>query len=135
MKRSLALLIIVGYLALVPFCFFGGMLSMSAHAMTHAAATSEALPCGMSLDCKGEAPVSHGDMYLALTSTLPAGAMAMTALLAIFALFMLSPLAAITRAPRPILVSVKRQERGGIRRPHDEIHRWLSLLEASPNFA
>lgn len=142
MTRALAFLLTLGYLLLVPFCFFGGMamanvampemdgMSTHAHALTGCAA-GPAIGCAHLAD--PHAPGGgHGDMYLSLTETPFQSGILLIVFLAIVFTILRVDLAALTIAAvrRVIQTTALCAPRAYTRR---DLFARLALFEASPN--
>lgn len=146
MKRFVAVSLLVGYVMLVPFCFFGGMLMANAHTMNMTGTPPHQMDdCGMLGGCTHGAQsgaidsiAHHLGMYNSLTHTpLTTLSIIMMALLAVF-LFAALRLAhywlRIFLTQTSLLPPIQRADklRSKIKQ---HILTWLSLFEASPNFA
>ncbi len=145
MKRHVTAMLLLGYILLVPFCFFGGMLSAEASMDMSGGATHHVYDCGMSLPgCvysteagAMDAVADHVGMYLSFSQTPLAAQSVMmviiaTFLIATFAIAFGSILAFLAQAfVRPCLRRGD-ESQSGIRQC---ILNWLSLFETSPNFA
>lgn len=149
MKRSFTLFVAVGYLLLVPYCFFGASVLAPAHAFGaaghssgatlvngHAMSAEECIGCG-SVPSAPSASADHAGMYLSVTSV--AGTPLLSLLLSLVTLLFAAVFVFSYQAVAPALVPVfsdARKERRRLRATsqHD-ILRWLSLSETSPTFA
>lgn len=138
MKQFVATLLLLGYVMLVPFCFFGGMLMANT-------GTMHMDDCGMSLGgcahgtgAGGMDTVSHHvGMYNSITQT-PLAALSLVFLAA--TAFLLSAFSlsfdwiASLRREKSLRFFTRRKDG-----PRNKIKRlvltWLSLFETSPNFA
>ncbi|OGZ11771.1 MAG: hypothetical protein A3C93_02450 [Candidatus Lloydbacteria bacterium RIFCSPHIGHO2_02_FULL_54_17] len=140
MKRSTAFVLTVGYLLLVPYCFFGA--SVFSPAILHSSGTPTMNGHVMSTDaCTGcgvpSADADHTGMYLSVTSV--TGTPLLSLLLSLTALFVAFIFVARYRTLVPTLVRIpidarkdRRRSRASAR--HDLLS-WLSLTETSPTFA
>lgn len=147
MERLAATLVLLGYVLLVPFCFFGGM------TMAHTAMDMEMIgapmsdmdmgDCGLAIGgCAAHGGVfgtiaHHVGMYLSLTSGTPGVVSVLFAIAALFAFSLFS--AYLLRCLRAILSASRRSLAWVAERTHTVAeHRlltWLALFETSPNFA
>ncbi len=146
MKQFIATILLVGYIALVPFCFFGGMLVANADTMNMSGGIAHQMDdCGMpiagcyhTMQAGGiDTAVHHISMYLSITQTPLAGFSLMIAIMVVLLLLTLgvfqywlrvffartSPRIHLRRVDEPHLSTELR------------ILSWLSLFETSPNFA
>lgn len=148
MKRFSAATLLVGYILLAPFCFFGGALSAHANMadMTMSDGTAHHVyDCSMSVPgCVHsteagamDAVADHVGMYLSFSQTPLAAQSVMmviiaTFLIATFAIDFGSILAFLAQAfVRPCLRRAEESQS----RIRVSILNWLSLFETSPNFA
>jgi hypothetical protein len=145
MKRFIATTLLLGYIALVPFCFFGGMLMANADTMNMAGAAHQMDDCGMPLGgCANgmgsggmDTTSHHVGMYNSITQTpLMDFSIVLAALVSILLIAFssghnwLSALSSLV-AVRP---RIRRTEEIA-NTPRTGILTWLSLFETSPNFA
>ena len=145
MKRLVATSLLVGYVMLVPFCFFGGMLMANAETMNMiGSASSQMDDCGMSIGgcahstgAGGMDASHHVGMYNSITQT-PLTVFSMmlaTLILAVLVVFgfvrnlLSTPFSHVSLRPRMRRAD---EPRSTIR---TSILTWLSLFETSPNFA
>ena len=145
MKRALTSVVIVGYLLLVPYCFLGTPAFLtSTHSASEHVATAHAgghliTTCG---DTCLNSPASdtllhHMGMYLSITSGIGVSYFMIFALLFLLALTTVVFRIRNSAHTRPLHAhSRSRRDRGQLRFvTHRDFLRWLSLSEASPNFA
>lgn len=145
MKPFVATTLLLGYILLVPFCFFGGMLMFGTTAMNmDGLAAHQMSDCGMPIGGCAlpvhaggmDAAAHHVGMYNSITQT-PLTALAllvvtMTAVLLIA--FVLSGNA--LRSPIAEIVAYGRtRKRKTQYNATTHLRHWLSLFESSPNFA
>lgn len=146
MKRSTAFVLTVGYLLLVPYCFFGASIFPSAHAFSAVsnspgavAMNGHGMPADSCLGCGSvpSASADHAGMYQAVTS---ATAMPFFGLLALLATLVLAfahssyyrvVVPALVRIP----VSIRKNRRRSRASTERDLLSWLSLNETSPTFA
>ena len=148
MKKLFISLLMVGYLALVPFCLFGGAMMASAQPMDMGLMSPmqgmnncgiPAVGCSMTSGAMGSF-MHHVEMYLSLTNTAPSalGFFVLIALLLfttvflVFKIWRLS-LPAQTRYLPRYLQNRRAREDGQVQ-SQSIFLRWLSLFESSPNF-
>lgn len=131
--RLLAPILLVGYLALVPFCFFGGMTNM------HATHTKHATLCAMSANCHEKSAdttaTNHNDMYFSITNAIPTF---IAEILLIAAAFLVGLLVAVLSFAGLLTISASRfvSEYKKVRlRARHRFLSWLALSETSPTFA
>jgi len=146
MKRLTATVLLVGYALLVPFCFFGGVLAVSAHTMNMQAGahqmpmtSASASDCGMQLPgcANGMDPVAHHmSMFNSLTQT------PLTALSLLLAVIVVSLAITFSFTYRLLALSFHSDSYHPLARadqPKSAIKQhiltWLSLFETSPTFA
>lgn len=136
MKRSLALTLLVGYLFLVPYCFFGAsVFTSSAHSSDVPAMNGHVMSTDACVDCGvPTADADHAGMYLSVTSVTAAPFLSL--LLSLAALFVAFVFVARFRTLVPTLVPIsvgarKERRRSRASARHDLLH-WLSLTETSP---
>jgi hypothetical protein len=146
MKRFVAATLLLGYVMLVPFCFFGGMLMANANTMNMIdVATHQMDDCGMSLaGCANEmgaggmdSAAHHVGMYNSITQT---PFVAFSIMLAALVSIMLIAFSLAHSWLRLLLSQAAIRPR--IRKAEEvpnatraSILAWLSLFETSPNFA
>lgn len=144
MKRLLATSVLLGYILLVPFCLFGG--AVSDHGGTGNMGNSHvhnAQNGGMPVGCghasgadAADDAAQHVSMYLSLTQT-PLTALSL--LVTILALQFLVVLAVSNNWFRTPFLQTSSLHVCRTEEPHVSIRQkilaWLSLFEASPNFA
>lgn len=145
MKRSVAPLLVVGYLLLVPYCFFGASVFTPAHALDvtshlsgspvmggHGMSTDACVGCGAGVPA-GDA--DHAGMYLSVTSVtgmpLLSLLLSLTTLLA--AVFVFS-YRAITPMLVPAVLGARKERRRLRSTTQHHLLSWLSLTETSPTF-
>lgn len=148
MKRIVATTILLGYVTLVPFCFFGGMLSAQASTMEMDMGVSpvhQVSDCGMLIPgCAQSMDVGaigsmldHVGMYLSLSQTPLQALPLMMAIIALVILAVAGLIAVYLRLFLARVFAYRRLPRVG--KSHNKIRQsiltWLSLFEASPNFA
>jgi hypothetical protein len=146
MKRLVATSLLLGYVTLVPFCLFGGML------MTHTDTIEMAAnPAHHMHDCEMpfsgcahtmepgaiDTAVHHISMYLSITQT-PLTALSL--IVVILTLLLLVTLGISQNWLRALFLQTSpRIHARRTDEPHistmQDILAWLSLFEASPNFA
>ena len=144
-RQIFATFVLLGYVLLVPLCFFGS--AMMAHADTEVMSSNlvhHTDNCGMPLGCghANEAgavddAVHHISMYFSLTQTPPA---AFSLLMTILVLQLLVTLGVSSNWFRRLFLQTSsRIHTQRTDEPHigtkQKILAWLSLFEASPNFA
>ena len=147
MKRLIVILLMVGYLALVPFCFFGGGVVANAQAMDMGLMSSMPMQgmndcgipvfgCAVASGAMGSF-IHHVEMYLSLTSTTPTilGSLATIALLLFVAVFLVLKIwrQYLSSQAKNLLHRSIRED--GQVKAQPAFLRWLSLFESSPNFA
>jgi hypothetical protein len=144
-KRLVATPLLIGYVMLVPFCFFGGMLAASAHTMDMAGGmtgSAHTMPmstdCGMQLPCAGDSdPVEHHmSMFNSITQTQLTD---LSLLLAVLVVSLLITFSLNYHLLALLLVRDSYHPRARADQPKSTIKQniltWLSLFETSPNFA
>ena len=145
MKRLLVTLLMVGYLALVPFCFFGGGVVASAQAMDMGLMSPmqgmndcgmPAFGCSVASGAMGSF-IHHVEMYLSLTSTAPSalGSFALIALLLFVTVFLVFKIWRLSLPAQTGYLQNSRAREDGQVKAQSVFLRWLSLFESSPNFA
>lgn len=146
MKRLVATTILFGYIALVPFCFFGGMLMANADTMNMMSGAAHQMDdCGMPIggcthgaESGGmDATIHHVGMYHSITQT---PLIALSLILATLTLVFLVVLGFASNFLSTLFFKNSPQHQ--IRRVDEprsktrqSILTWLSLFETSPNFA
>ena len=145
MKKLLISLLMVGYLALVPFCLFGGGVVASAQPMDMGLMSPmqgmnncgmPAFGCSMTSGAMGTF-IHHVEMYLSLTSTAPSplGSFVLIVLLLFTAVFFVFKIWRLSLpAQTGYLQNSSAREVGQVQ-SQSTFLRWLSLFESSPNFA
>jgi|GEM_PF-4916087 len=146
MKHILATSLLVGYIILVPFCLFGGTL-LAEHLHTAELATDPMhhvhdceMPfsgCAHTTDAGAlDTAVHHISMYLSITQT-PLTTLSL--IVAIFSLLFLFTLVVSIGWLRTFFAQTSYVRTRRIDERHFNIRQkilsWLSLFEASPNFA
>lgn len=146
MKQITATSLLLGYILLVPFCFFGGMLMANADTMNMVGSPAHQMDdCGMplggcahSMGASGmDSVIHHVGMYNSITQTPFATFSAMLAAVAVFLLlaFGLSynwlSIFSYQNSLRPF---VRRTNEPRSNTQQSTLN-WLSLFETSPNFA
>lgn len=148
MKRSVTASLLLGYVLLVPFCFFGGafsgnvasmnMIGNPAHQMTDCS-----IPLGGCAQSTGSGAVDsvahHVGMYNSITQTPLAVLSTMMTIMAVFLLLAVAPssyynwlnIFSSQSSLRPL---ARRTNEPRSNTPQS-ILIWLSLFETSPNFA
>ena len=151
MKRLIVILLMVGYLALVPFCFFGGGVMASAQTMDMGLMSSMPMQgmnecgipvfgCSVASGAMGSF-IHHVEMYLSLTSTAPSalGSFALIALLVFVTVFLVFKIWRLSLPAQtgylPRYLQNRRAREDGQVKAQSAFLRWLSLFESSPNFA
>ena len=147
MKKLLFLLLVVGYLALVPFCLFGGAMMASAQTMDMGLMSSvpmqgmndcgiPAFGCSMTPGAMGSF-IHHVEMYLSLTGTTPTilGSLAIIALLLFATVCLVFKIWRLSLPVQTGYLQDSRAREGGQVQSQSVFLRWLSLFESSPNFA
>lgn len=146
MRKTLSTFLLLGYVMLVPFCFFGSTMMADAHPMSVAgSATHPMNDCEMPLDgcangmgSNGMDTVSHhASMYYSITqSPLVVFSIMLAALVSIIliALSFVHNWLSVLFLQITIRTRMRRSEEipDGARA---SILPWLSLFETSPNFA
>ncbi|OGZ04951.1 MAG: hypothetical protein A2845_04425 [Candidatus Lloydbacteria bacterium RIFCSPHIGHO2_01_FULL_49_22] len=148
MKRIVAITILLGYVTLVPFCFFGGMLSAQVSTMEmdmDVGPVHQVSDCGMSISgCVQSmdtgaigSMMNHVGMYLSLSQTPLLTLSLMTVIIALFLLVATGLIDAYLRAfLARVFVHLRARRADEPRnRIRQSILNWLSLFETSPNFA
>ncbi len=144
MRKISATFVLLGYILLVPFCFFGNAMithadsdNMSSNAVHHID------DCGMPFGCGHaneaglvDVAVHHISMYLSLTQT-PLAAFSL--FVTILVLQLLAILGVSGNLLRTLFLQTSSLLVRRMEEPHistkQKILAWLSLFEASPNFA
>lgn len=139
MRQSMAILLLIGYAALAPFCFLAGSLALST---THTAAPS--VHCLMGMGCDGSndntssSPIDtvaeHLGMYLALTGELMNAFSLLTALvlcaIAVGIATIISRLIAVTLLTQTLRSICRNIEKRAL--ASRVFLRWLKLNTISP---
>jgi len=144
MKRFAVILLIAGYIMLVPFCFFGGILMANGDMMDMIAHPAHQMSdCGMPLGActhgagAMDTTAHHVSMYNSITQTPLA---ALTVLMALLTVSFAVSLYSIYGWPPTLLAQTSlyrppRRQSEPESRTKQRILTWLSLFETSPNFA
>ncbi len=145
MKQFIATTLLFGYIALVPFCFFGGMLMVNADTMNMVGASHQMDDCGMPLGgCANEmggggmdTASHHVGMYNSITQTpLVDFSIALSALVFILLIaFSLGNNWLSTLFSQVAIRPRIRRTEEVVNTTRTNILTWLSLFETSPNFA
>jgi len=146
MKRLVATALLFGYILLVPFCFFGGALSVHAIGMhMEGGAVHQMNDCALSLGGCAQGTVTgvmdpvahHLGMYNAVTHTplaTPLILMALVVALSLALVWFTQELRS-TRSADTVFRLPLQRERKRPRATQRHILVWLSLFETSPNRA
>lgn len=147
MKKLLVILLMVGYLALVPLCLFGGGVVASTQAMDMGLMSSmpmqgmndcriPALGCAVASGAMGSF-IHHVEMYLSLTGTTPTilGSLAIIALLLFATVCLVFKIWRLSLSVQNGYLQDSRVRENGQVKAQSIFLRWLSLFESSPNFA
>lgn len=146
-KQFIATTLLLGYIALVPFCFFGGMLMANADTMNMMSGVAHQMDdCGMPLggcahgmEASGgmDTTSHHVGMYNSITQTpLMDFSIVLAALISIvlIAFGLAHSWRDLLLSQVPIRLRIRRTEEvPSVTRA--SILTWLSLFETSPNFA
>ena len=146
MKRLVTTALLFGYVLLVPFCFFGGALSVHAIGMDMGGgALHQMNDCAMQLGGCGEGaatgamdPVAHHlGMYNSITQTPLAAPLILMTLVVAFSLSLVwfTQQLRSTRSADTVFRLALQRERKRPRATRQHILVWLSLFETSPNRA
>lgn len=146
MKRPLALMLAVGYLFLVPYCFFGASVFTPLHTFAvtehsqgttimsgHAMSADECIGCGS----VPSGSADHAGMYLSVTSVTGAPLLSLLFSLATFllAVIVVFSYRAVAPALVPAMLGARKDRRRLRAITQHDILRWLSLSETSPTTA
>lgn len=146
MKRYIATFLLLGYVMLVPFCFFGGAMMADMDTMDMSGSPTQSMnDCGMLavVGCAGSTETNalgmiahHVSMYLSIAQT-PVSVFSF--IMAICVFFLLALAFANGWFHRFSLQTSSRLHLRRIDEPQSRtkqsILTWLSLFETSPNFA
>lgn len=144
MNRLVATLLLFGYVMMVPFCFFGGMLMTNAHTMDMIGnpvhqmdgCTMPMMGCANS-GAMGAFDVAlhHVDMYLSISQTPLTTLSSITAmtLVLLFVVLTYRVLGVLFAQSAPRLFARRTDKLRS--RVRQQLLTWLSLFETSPNFA
>ena len=146
MKRFIAISLLLGYIMLVPFCFFGGALMADMSAMDMSGSPMLSMnDCGMSVaGCAGSTDTGamgmiahHVGMYLSITQTPLVALLAITMM--VVSLFLVTFVVTRQLIGELYTSSPLRFNRRVFDKPRNlskqRLLTWLSLFETSPNFA
>ena len=136
MKRLLATFLLLGYVLLVPFCFFGGMVFASAGHMNMSDMQMGAMPDMPATPSGIDFAADHVGMYNSITQT-PLTALALLAVsMTVVFLFGFALMVSLLRTSIAETVAYGRtRKREAQYHATIRIRHWLSLFESSPNFA
>lgn len=144
MNRLVATLLLFGYVMMVPFCFFGGMLMANAHTMDMIGSPVHQMDgCTMPMaQCANsgamgafDVALHHVDMYLSISQT-PFVALSLIVAMTLVFLFVVGThrlLTVLVTQSAPRLFARRTDELRS--RVRQQLLTWLSLFETSPNFA
>lgn len=130
--KSLAPILLVGYLALVPFCFFGGMMAAPA---LHADHTP---PCAMFANCHEKDTgilADHSDMYFSVTNSIPSFAAALVLVAAALVALLVAAVLSFAGSSRTPVLWIASEYKKVRLRARYRLLSWLALSETSPTFA
>lgn len=146
MNRFVTTLLLLGYIMLVPFCFFGGALMAPMSTMDMGGSPTQPMnDCGMSMaGCAGSTETGamgmiahHVGMYLSITQTPLVALLAITMI--VVSLFLVTFVVIRQLAGELYASSSLRFNKRVFDKPRNlskqRLLTWLSRFETSPNFA